>query len=465
MTRRLFTFTLTLLFVLLELMSASGCKEEAPARGDAGVHDGIVTTDAPLHDGAAPVDTKPGADSTALADGHATLDGASDTVGKQDTTTFPCPIVTDQKQKTVPTVPKPAYLGSFIDPVFGHKVIRVTGDPGTTIPVVGGTWGTVERHHYSKDMAWNADMTLLLIDKSNGSHPDLFLDGKTYKVLFAKNGPGSARWHPLTPSLRIYVTGSEIGTWDVHSGTKSVSSTFSGYSELQFGPYEGNPSADGGRVAVLAKNPSAKQVAFAYDLKLKKKYPDIDLQGHSVDWVSISRLGKYVVFNGDGDTTQVYDLQGNKVGPTWSEYGRPSHYDLTVDDQGDEVAVGVSKSKPDQGRMIKRRLSDGKVTILTPSGWVSHTSARNIARPGWAYGTYATPSSSWQPYYAEIVAAKLDGSLTVQRLVHTHAAPNGYLTEAHGSPSPDGKKVIWASNWDDPNGAINAYVVEICGGP
>ncbi len=40
------------------------------------------------------------------------------------------------------------------------------------------------------------------------------------------------------------------------------------------------------------------------------------------------------------------------------------------------------------------------------------------------------------------------------RLVQTNSAQNGYLTEQHGSVSPDGTKVIWASNWGDPEGPV-----------
>ncbi len=36
--------------------------------------------------------------------------------------------------------PKPGYLETIIDPYFGSKVTRVSGDKGQHIPVIGGTW-------------------------------------------------------------------------------------------------------------------------------------------------------------------------------------------------------------------------------------------------------------------------------------------------------------------------------------
>jgi len=373
--------------------------------------------------------------------------------------------VTDTEVKAIPEVPRPGYLKPYVDPVFGTRVTRITGDPGTPIPVVGGVWGEVARHHYSKDQAWNADGSLLILDRHRGRPNPIFLDGRTYRPRFTRRPPGEDRWHPTEPDLRIFVKGNRTGVWNVRTGQVTVAGTFEGYSLLKFGPGEGNPSRDGARLAVLAQR-GGKQVAFAYDLVRRHKWPDIDLDGVEVDWVSVSALGTYVVLNGviDGgrDRTQVYDLEGRKVGPLWTKYGRPSHYDLTVDDAGDEVAVGVSKSKPGQGRLIKRTLRDGAVTVLTPGGWPSHTSARNIRRPGWVYATYQGRSRNWPPFSDEIVAVRTDGSLHVQRLAHMHTRPGDYFSEAHASPSPDGRKVIFASNWEaESRRPLAAYVVEL----
>ena len=374
-------------------------------------------------------------------------------------------LVTDTEVWKAPSISRPGYLKTIMDPIFGTKVTRVT-DPGRTVPNIGQTWESVARHHYSKDQAWNADQTLLMLDR--GTSGILFLDGETYEPLFIGNSPGRRRWHPTEPDLQIYVRTNKIGIWNVTTDEKNVLIELKGYSDFTIGEGEGNLSDDGRMIAVAGLNPDGKRITFAYDLEARKKYPDIPTS-NGYDFVTISPLGNYIVVHGDdlgsvdgNDQTQVYNLNGSKVGTLWSEYHRPGHYDLTMDENGDQVAVGVSKASPDKGRVISRRLRDGKVTVLTPGGWASHTSARNLRRPGWVYVTFKRPNSPWLPYYDEIVAVKLDGSMEVQRLVHTHAAPNGYLTEAHGSPSLDGTKVIFASNWDNPDGSIAAYVVDLC---
>ncbi|MEQ1860294.1 MAG: hypothetical protein ABMA13_10185 [Chthoniobacteraceae bacterium] len=368
----------------------------------------------------------------------------------------------------IPKIIQPGYLESYVDPVFGAKVTRITGEPGTAIANIDGTWDAVARHHYSKDAAWNCDQSLLILARHHGFPSALFLDGRTYQPLFGRNkSPGTeVRWHPKQPDNMVWVKGNEIGLWDVRADKAQVIATLVGYSDFHIGPWEGNLSRDGRKIVVNGMK-GGERAAFAYDLHEKRKWPDLALDGIDVDWVSVSASGKFLVVNGKfsgdkGDQTQVHDLDGNKVGDLWPEYGRPSHCDLTLDENGDDIAVGVSKSKPDDGRVIKRRLRDGAVTVLTSGGYAGHASTRNVDRPGWAYVTYQHRGPSWPPYWDEVIAVKLDGSQIVTRIAHLHTKVTDYLTEAHAVPSPDGKRVLWASNWESAAGRpIGAYVANV----
>jgi hypothetical protein len=388
-------------------------------------------------------------------------------------------VVTDTEPKPLRGISAPGYLESYIDPAFGSKITRITGHPGDPIPGLEHVrWPEVARHGYSKRPAWNADGSLLILERCDG----LILDGATFRPLFIPDRPGECRWHPTRPERMIFVKGDAIGTFDVHSGATEVVARFPGYAGLKIGPGEGNLSADGNRIA-LAGMRDGRLVGFAFDLQRHVKHPDIEFcrVGLTVksdgipdymDWISISAGGEFVVVNGrmdapmdngrnGSDRTLVFNLEGRQVTEMWTEYGRPSHYDMTVDEAGDEVAVGVSKSPPDQGRVIKRRLSDGRVTVLTPGGYASHTSTRNTRRPGWAYVSYQVRGER-MPYRDEIVAVKLDGSLTVERLAHLHTNKTDYVTESHGVPSPDGRKALWATNWNAASGRpVGACVLEV----
>lgn len=369
---------------------------------------------------------------------------------------------------TASSLAKPGYLQTVLDPDFGTHITRITGDVGTPIPSVPGkTWPNRSRHEYSKDQAWNADQTLIELKEITGV-PGVFMDGQTYQVLFSRDAPNSieSRWHPTDPNIQIYVTNNTIGKWNPITNISSTLLTLNGYDSCYFGPWEGNLSEDGNWVAVYATRISdGKKVCFACDLVNQLKYPDIDLTGIVIGHVSISAGAKYIVVVGEftpgGDQTQVYDLQGNPVGAQWSEInGRPSHYDLAIDINGDEIAVGVSKSSPDNGKVIKRRLVDGVVTPLTTGGYATHTSTRNINRKGWAIVTYMEWASGWLPYYNEIDAVRLDGQ-RVERICHLYAEFSwDYWAQPQGSPSPDGLRVVYASDWDAGTFPIQAYVVD-----
>jgi hypothetical protein len=336
---------------------------------------------------------------------------------------------------------QPGYLEFVIDPVFGSKIIRV----------VDNSWGAVCRHHYSKDQAWNADQTVIWLNKGC----DKFIDGNTYVLLPNLKSPpdsgGESRWHPTDPKAIIYIKNDTLGKWNPFTGANVILHVFSGYTDLSIGLSEGNLSNDGEMIALYS---SSSKVGFAYDIVRDVKYPDMDFSAESkVNSVSISALGKYIIANINNDNAKIFDLQGNQVGNTWSEYGCPSHYDFSIDQNGDEVAVGVCKTG--YKGIVKRRLSDGQITVIFPMG-ASHTSARNIGRPGWVYVT----GLYYAPYLNEILAIKLDGTAfeEIARIPNDKA---DYESEMHGSPSLDGKKVIVASNWNIGSRPVQAYVIEV----
>lgn len=357
----------------------------------------------------------------------------------------------------------PGYLQTVTDPDFGTKITRITGDPGTAIPnVTGGIWGTTARHNYSKDPAWNADQSLLVLKTNKGgsaapANSMIFLDGSTYQVKFNTDQWATEfRWHPTDPNNMVYISGNELGYWNPTTDTKTVITTFSDLTDCYFGPWEGNLSNDGKFVVIQSGS-----IAFAYDMVNKVRYPNISIGRMKLDWASISPLGNYVVLHGTvggaWDNTRVYTKDGTLI-QTWSEKGQPSHYDMTVDSDGSEVAVGSARSAPYNGQVIKRRLSDGVKTQLVSAGYAYHTSTRCLNREGWAIVTY-NYRNGYDPYRNELCAVKLDGT-RVERICHLYALDNSYDAEPQGCVSPDGLKVVFASNWESTSNPIQAYVVD-----
>ncbi|MCW3474789.1 hypothetical protein [Limobrevibacterium gyesilva] len=370
-----------------------------------------------------------------------------------------------------PEMPRPGYLQSVTDPAFGTPFTRVT-DPGGQVLPTASCSPDYCTHRYATSQAWNADQSLLLIVNGCQEACSLFLDGRNFAPVFQRIVPNECEWHPTDAALMICADRNEIYTWAPRTDTKNVVYAPNGYRGFQFGPYKGNPSKDGKRLVVRATNAEGTMVAFAYDIHARMKYPDIDLTKltGTNSYCSISPSGEYIFcFQEMPDETNesyIFTVRGAQI-QHWTGNHRPGHGDMTIDPDGSDVYVGISKADPDKYHVIKRRLRDGKVTDLAPYGEGQHASIRSINRPGWVFltytGTYAeiTEHPDWAPFYQEVVALRIDGSGEIRRIVQTRAAKHDYWSEAHASPSPDGSQVIWSSNWGQAGDPVADYVAEL----
>lgn len=278
------------------------------------------------------------------------------------------------------------------------------------------------------------------------------------------------KWHPTDPALMICVHRNRVYSWEPRTNAKVTIYAPTDYTNLQFGPYKGNLSRDGNRLVIRATNGAGALIAFAYDISARKKYRVIDLGGlpGTNGYCTISPSGRYIgCFQTTDDEIEkafFFTIDGDQV-QHWAEHHRPGHGDMAIDADGKDVYVGISKADPDKWHVIKRRLEDGTVTDLAPAGYGTHSSLRNINRPGWVFvsyeGSYSKVVGSpprWAPFYQEVVALRIDGSGEIRRIAQTRNAKSDYYSETHASPSPDGSQVVWSSNWGQSGGPVAAYV-------
>lgn len=419
-------------------------------------------------------------------------------------------LVTDSSRVFgIPKVPRPAYRIPVADPTFGTPVSRIAGDPvGSTAPVTG-SWGRDARHVYSKQQPWNSTGTLLSIENRAGGSPSpLILDGETYAPRYGKcvdYDQWDYRWHPSTahPQEQINVnsTGVELMWFDVTTCTKTRSWTLPIRANDGIGSGEGNVSNDG-RYVVIANDSSMVVVDMDPCAPNAPPYPyrrvgpvyvfppcSLDVAARSncpIGNISISPSGRYVdvkysavTLTGQSgcdtlcDMHRVYEvdtslaIRPHNMAASSRRCGsfvwRPNgwifplkHADMMLDpfDNNEDVIIG-GRACPGSnlGHLVKVRLRDGAVTSLTdPSNETgySHGSARNIARSGWFYVTYSrAPAYQGRRFWGEIVAVKIDGSGSVQRFGHYHSTASVYRAQAHGVPSPDGRRILFASDWSD----------------
>jgi len=371
---------------------------------------------------------------------------------------------------------KPGYLQSATEPDFGTTFTRVTGDPGTAVGAgISGNWGDVSRLEYSKSQPWSADGRLLVISEMKravGPGMQLFLDGDTYKPLFARSHPGpEARWHPTVPDVMIYVTANgSVGHWNARTNAASLKFSTSAYSNALMGPWEGNPSGDGRYLAVTATRASdGKLVVYVVDVDAGTKGPDLDVtaQGFGsaadLDWASVSQGGRYLVLygtiGGADQLVKVYDRSTLGLVGFWKDHAF-GHFDLGVDAAGNEVAFGGASTGAYAKRFIMRRLDSGQITPLTPpTTWDWHASTRAGRRPGW--GLAVTNDAAGSVFDREIYWVKLDASGTVQRVGRHRTTMSSYDASPFAVPSPDGKRVAFGSNWG--GSSVQTFVLDTRG--
>lgn len=426
---------------------------------------------------------------------------------------------------TIPAVPMPGHRDTLRDAVFGTRIERITGIPGTPVGNGLGAWGTDARQVYSKQQVWNATGTLLSIENRGGSagQSPLLLDGETYQPTGTPCAAYDAydyRWHPsrahANEQINVSHDGLELMWFDVTRCIKTRSWTLPFAADYGIGSGEGNVSADGryvviadgSRMVVVDMDPQAPAApAYPY----RRIGPVFTLPACSLQTgaptncpignISISPSGRYIdvkyaavgascdtlcdlhrIFEVDTNLViRPHVMAGNSL-RCGSFAARPNgwvfplkHADLMSDpfDNDEDVLVG-GRACPGSnlGHVVKVRLRDGKVTSLTDptnEAGYSHGSARATERPGWFYVTFdRSPSYAGRRYWGEIVALKIDGSGSVERLAHYHSTASQYRAQAHAVPSPDGRRVLFASDWADACGngcgstsVFGGYVIDL----
>lgn len=399
---------------------------------------------------------------------------------------------------TVPALARPEYLLQTPDPTFGTLVMRIAGTAGTPTTPVAGTWGSDARHGYSKRQPWNADQSLVVIENRVGGSPTtLFLDGKTFQPLY---GPPSGypkydyRWHPsrshASEQINVNSSGTELMWYDIARRTKTRSWTLP-LAVDGIGSGEGNVSANGRfilladttHIFVVDMDPQPPHAAYpSKRIGPPHTITTCNAPDCGIDWVSISPSGKYGVVSYHGDYVQVFDVDPLTLAlsprpmPATSPRCHGSaangfvydvgHSDMALNpyDANEDVIIGQEhcgnrgKTLDGQaiGSVVMVRLRDGRLTSLTNGkneAYAHHISTRNLERPGWAYAGYYKQDG--KRFSDEVIAVRMDGSGTVERLAHKHSTfADCYRCESHAVPSPDGMRVLFASNWAQDCGAM-----------
>ena len=408
---------------------------------------------------------------------------------------------------------QPDYLDSYHDEHFASRVTRITPSVDASKIDAESTWYPHARHIYSKVAAWDMSNRWLAIrtwaseDQSpQGLSRWLLLDGQTYQLkLELPSDFIEFRWLNRSAERCLMINSEALLEYSPVKGVlrryEQFTDLLETYSDISLAG-ESNLSDDDRRIAMIGtrREDRIRTVLF-YDLAADRLHYAMPMDIPHLDFATVSPSGRYVLVNGEFapeelDRTEVYfwgtgkngeqaggesgkpankqsvelagkqlkQQPGKQVGKRWAPYGFPSHYDLTLDEDGDDIAVGVAKQNVGDvraGSVVARRLKDGKVTQLLTGGYAMHTSCRNMANRRWCFVSYVGRfPDDYPPFADELVAVAVDGSGDYRRICQFQQVPGDYWTQCQACPNTDGKQVVFASNWRRTDNVVQAYVVQ-----
>ena len=250
-----------------------------------------------------------------------------------------------------------------------------------------------------------------------------------------------------------YSTMSPLKRLDVSTDAVSVVHTFSEYASIS-GKGESDISADGNHFVFAG---DARSV-FVYEISTDTKGPVFDTAGRGFDSLYITPNNNVTITWFQPGTARYSGIEFFDRNMTFQrQVARAGgHMDVTSDTNGDEILLWTNSGDPTpicSNAIVKVRLSDAHETCLISLDWslAVHVSAADSG--GWFFmetyapGDPAPDSAAWKPYTNEILQVKLDGT-EVRRLTHHRSRPfDGYNYTPRASTSRDGSRIIFNSNF------------------
>ena len=276
-------------------------------------------------------------------------------------------------------------------------------------------------------------------------------------------------WSNTNPNVVYGAQGNSFVAVDARTGASSDVDVFGDYPSKNFGRWEGNLSYDDRYVALIAGDADRYSI-FAYDMVAKTRGTTLSGTGRNVNNVSMTPSGQYVAVQwgtsgrDDRQGITLHDRASMQYLRTLGASGG-GHADYCYDSANNEVMV---MSDDSSSALVMVRLSDGMRTTLLQAGqigWNLHVSCRNIDRRGYAYiSQFAAAEGEGgadKAYVQTVFAVALDGSGKVERFAHEHHSNKAeYDRSAFAAPDRTGQRVMWRSDWDNPNGQVFSYVAE-----
>ncbi|MEE9351402.1 MAG: LamG-like jellyroll fold domain-containing protein [Thiotrichaceae bacterium] len=360
---------------------------------------------------------------------------------------------------------RPDYLKASYDPIFGYRIKRITDAKEFSKQDLGaGEASSKLRHHYATSAVWNSDSSKYLLNfgqiRETKTNKLVLIVGKFVRL-------NEYIWSKVNPDILYGSSNNSLIKFNIQTKKATTLHTFDGFSKIAMDNLK--LISDDDKYIVISDVASGGKRIAIYDIQNDRITwhiddifinPSITKAKHRRIISGISPSGKYVVMIDNDGGTYVFDHTLKYLRTISTEH---QHADIGYDIEGNEVLVQTCPAA-----MI--RLDNGKKTDLLGTTFAcGHVSTRNFKQPGWAYFSITknpNDNSYGKKQTTEVVAVRLDSSGTnVRKLVHPRSTlPNPSFSERYATmavPNPEGTKLIFNSSWDNPEGGINAYIVDL----
>ena len=365
----------------------------------------------------------------------------------------------------------PAAGGTFIDPVFGTTIMRITD----------ANDGDNNHHSYSYWPSFNKNASLLYIS-SVGGNPTLYdFDTATFsfsnkRAMFQSNplndgAPNAedAIWSGTQNNVMLCHTAQKIYNYNVSTGQYTVIKDFSTvYPDIY----------------LWQMSRSIDDSVFAFTYKENVNYTNVGYISYRVainqtdtgnistlDEVQVDKTGNYLVIKTGNSGPSVIETEILNLQTGTKEY---------LTDDAPDFSPGHS--------------DNGSGFVIGSDNWNNNYTYRNLATPhtsfsvldfnnDWSLGNHVSMLSddeSWMLmstfvgstlpssgiFVDEIFQFTTDGSKSVRRLAHTHSdylnqnSNNAYWSMPRANISRDGKYILFTSNWGSTT-RMDVFVLKI----
>jgi hypothetical protein len=367
----------------------------------------------------------------------------------------------------------PALGDSYVDPVFGAPVTRITDvHPNASASQI-----------YVRNGFWNADGSLFM-HHLPGCDSELVDTATGAAVRTGVPGCWRASFDPVDPDVLYYPQGSELRSYRVSAGTSSV--------VKDFGATLGSL---GGSVDYIDRTGRYFVLDVGGSVRVWDKLTDtiyagaLGAQMVGTGWIAMSPNAAYLVVPGDFAFTSYAIDHDSKTLDTggvlfWTLCG--DHADVISPSDGKTYLVGfecwdeaaiyrIDVSLPQSGdtAAARQKQRDDNLMLLdldwSDSGHISCVSGagpyRDVCYHSVTSGddSFADPGM-WRPYKQEIVMMQVTPPYPVRRLAHHRSRSTGdsYQYQPRASTSWDGRRVGWVSNYGDSGSDYaDVYVIHL----